>query len=69
MKRDPEAISGEAYTKAPDMITLKECAKRTNLSYEGLRRKCISGEVAYIRMGSKYLINYDKLLEQLNGGK
>ena len=50
----------------PEMITLKEASRRTGLSYDFLRKECLRGNVAHIRVGNgKKLINFDLLKEQL----
>ncbi len=52
----------------PTMLTIKETAKRTGLSYDYLRTLCLRGEIVFIRTGSKYLINLDRLIDYLNSG-
>lgn len=51
----------------PEMITLREASKRTGLSYDFLRRGCLSGRFVHIRSGAKFLINFGKLCDYLNG--
>ena len=41
----------------PEMVTLREAANRTHLSYDYLRKLCMTNAIAYIRVGNKYLIN------------
>ena len=53
--------------KIPEMITLKEAKERTGLSMEYLRAARDKGEIVYIMCGRKTLINYDKLIDHLNG--
>lgn len=53
----------------PTMLPLKEVSSRTNLRYEFLRQLCLNGEIVHVRTGNKYLINYEKFLEYLNGNK
>ena len=53
----------------PTMLPLKEVSSRTGLRYELLRQLCINGEIVHVRTGKKYLINYEKFLEYLNGNK
>lgn len=50
----------------PWMITLKQAAEKTGLSYNFLRQMCLKGEIAHVRAGSKFLINSEKLAEYLN---
>lgn len=51
----------------PEMIGLREAARRTGLSYGFLRRLCLSGQIVHVRAGSKFLINWQKLCDFLNG--
>lgn len=53
----------------PEMITIKEAAQRTGLSYDFLRKLCLKGQIIHIRAGAKFLINFDKLVEWLNTSK
>ena len=53
-------------TEVPTMVTLKEAAARTGMSYDFLRKGCLSEQFAHVRCGSKILINFDKLVETLN---
>ena len=51
----------------PTMMTLREAAKETGLTYSCLRRWILSGEfVYYVKSGSKYLVNMERLAEFLN---
>ena len=51
----------------PRMMTLREAAKETGLTYSCLRRWILSGEfVYYVKSGSKYLVNMERLAEFLN---
>lgn len=51
----------------PRMLTLKQCSKETGLSYEYLRKLCLQNEIVYVKTGTKYLINADKLADYFNG--
>ncbi len=53
----------------PEMVTIKEASRRTGLSYSLLRNMCLQDKIIYIRAGSKYLINFEKLCEYLNEGE
>lgn len=54
----------------PEMLSIKEVSARTGLSYELLRKLCLTNKIVYIRSGAKYLINFDRFVEYLNeGGK
>ena len=52
----------------PEMISMREAARRTGLSYGALRKMVCRGELVYLKVGKKYLINAGKLCEILNGG-
>lgn len=54
--------------KIPEMATLREASKKTGLSYDHLRKLCLSKEIAYIKAGAKFLVNMDKLVEYMQGG-
>ena len=56
-----------ATNKIPEMVTLKDAAKRTGLSYYYLRNQCLAGKIVHIRAGAKILINFDRLINLLNG--
>lgn len=53
----------------PTMLPIKEVSSRTGLRYEFLRQLCLNSEIVHVRAGNKYLINYEKFLEYLNGNK
>ena len=42
------------------MITLKQAASETGLSYDCLRKLCLTGKLVHIRAGTKYLLNAEK---------
>lgn len=53
----------------PTMKTLKEAAQITGLSYDHLRKLCLQDKIVYVRAGSKFLINMEKLVDFLNTGE
>lgn len=53
----------------PIMIPMREASRRTGVSYDALRKKCLNHEIVFIRCGAKFLINYQKLLQYLNTGE
>lgn len=53
----------------PTMETLKTASELTGLSYDYLRKLCLQGKIVYVRAGSKYLINMEKLVDFLNRGE
>ena len=59
----------EPFEEAPVMITIKEASDMTKLSYDYIRKLCISNKIVHIRAGAKILINKQKLSEYLNNGE
>lgn len=57
--KDPNAI--------PIMLTINQAVEKTGLSYDYLRKLCLQGKIAFVKVGSKYLINQEKLALFLNG--
>lgn len=55
--------------RIPRMLTLREAAKETGLSYDFLRRLCLQGKLVYIKAGTKFLLNEDRLIDFLNRGE
>lgn len=52
----------------PEMITIRETAKRSGIRYEAIRQMCKTGKITYIMVGAKYLINWDRFIDYLNTG-
>lgn len=50
----------------PEMIPIKEAAERTGLSYDFLRKACLNHQIIHVRAGTKFLINWQRLVEWLN---
>lgn len=63
---DNRQDSGEMQ-KLPVMKSLKEMVKLTGFSYMHLRSLCLENKIVHIRAGKKYLINYDRFCDYLNG--
>ena len=53
----------------PEMLSPKEVAERTGLSYYYLRNACLKNEIPYIRAGRSLKINFTAFTEMLNGKK
>lgn len=53
----------------PTMVTIKEAAEKTGLSYYFIRKLCLEKKVVHIMAGRKVLINQEKLINFLNGEK
>ncbi len=49
----------------PEMVTIREASRRTGLSYDFLRKACLTGKIVHIKAGSKYLINFGRLVDWL----
>ncbi len=52
----------------PIMLTIREAARKSGLSYDAIRKLCLQGKIVFIRIGTKYLINWLRFCEFLNGG-
>lgn len=51
----------------PTMVTIRAAAEQTGLTYSCLRRWILEGKFTYyVRAGSKYLVNMEKLSDFLN---
>lgn len=56
--------------EAPVMLSLSELERKTHMPFQLLRRMVVEEhKISYIKVGSKYLINYDNFLELLRGEK
>lgn len=55
--------------KVPTMLTIKELSEKSGLSYDCIRNWCLQGKIVYIKAGNKYLVNYEKFIDYLNGEK
>lgn len=51
----------------PTMVTIKEAAKKTGLSYYYIRKLCLEKKVVHITAGRKVLINEEIFINFLNG--
>lgn len=54
-------------SEVPEMITIRQCSARTGLSYDFIRKLCLQKRIVFIRVGSKYLVNFSKFIDFLNG--
>lgn len=57
----------EVNQSIPTMLTIKETASRTGVSYDFIRKLCLSRKIVHVRAGTKYLINFEKFVDFLNG--
>ncbi len=53
--------------KLPVMKSIKEMVELTGFSYMHLRNLCLENKIVHVRAGKKYLINYDRFCDYLNG--
>ena len=53
----------------PTMLTLRQAADATGLSYDHLRKLCLQKKIIFVRAGNKYLVNAEKLQEYLDSGE
>ena len=62
-----QAVDNGELQKLPVMKTIKEMVELTGFSYMHLRNLCLENKIVYVRAGKKYLINYDRFCDYLNG--
>ena len=55
--------------KIPTMVTIREVANQTGLSYDYIRKICIQDKIVYVKAGAKRLVNLDILRRHLNRGE
>lgn len=53
--------------KIPRMVTIREAAQATSISEYAIRKMCRDNRIVHVRVGVKYLVNFDRLIETLNG--
>lgn len=51
----------------PRMATIQEVAKKTGISEYAIRKLIKRNEIIYVKSGVKYLVNFDRFLDYLNG--
>lgn len=62
-----QSTDNGALQKLPVMKSIKEMVELTGFSYMHLRNLCLENKIVHIRAGKKYLINYDRFCDYLNG--
>ena len=55
--------------KLPQMLTIKEAAKKAGLKPYFVRQLVLQNKIKYVKSGRKYLINLNSLIEFLNAGE
>lgn len=58
-------IMNPAY-EIPEMLSMKTCAEKLNVSYFFIRNLCLTGKIVFVKSGNRYLVNFGKLCEYLN---
>ena len=53
--------------KIPTMLTIEETARRTGVAPYFVRQCCLKNQIAYVKAGRKYLVNFEKFVDYLNG--
>lgn len=51
----------------PRMRTIQQLSEETGISYYAIRKMCLEEKIKFIKTGRKYLINYEKFIDYLNG--
>lgn len=51
------------------MLSVRETAKKTGISERVLRQLVKENKISYLRVGKKFLINYEMLRNSLNNGE
>ncbi len=52
----------------PRMMTIKETAEITHLPQHFIRQLVLQKKIVFIRAGTRYLINLERLIDYLNTG-
>lgn len=63
-EQKPEPEKSESY---PEMVSIKEASKRTGISYDSIRKLCVNNKIAHFRAGKRWLVNWEKFVEFLDG--
>ena len=59
-------VTGIIASPEPEMVKLAEASNRLHLSYDYLRKLCLTHKIVHVRAGSRYYVNFGKLVEWLN---
>ena len=62
----PDNSYPRSEINTPTMLTIRQAAGKTDLSYHLLRSLCQENRIVHLKHGAMYLINYEKLIEFLN---
>lgn len=58
-----------AEMKCPTMVPIRKAAELSGCSYEFIRKLCLNKQIVFVKAGTKYLINWEKFCDFLNGGE
>lgn len=61
-------VGSDTIEMIPTMLTIRECSDRTGVSYDAIRKMCLQRKIVFIKVGSKYLVNFGKFVTYLNTG-
>ena len=64
-----EAIRNIVELRIPRMLSIQALADECGFAYKTLWKLCKQDKIVHIRVGNKYLINFDKFIEYLNIGE
>lgn len=51
----------------PVMLTIKETSEKSGIPYSAIRKMCLCDEIVFIKTGRKFLVNWDRFVDYLNG--
>ncbi|MFR2694169.1 MAG: excisionase family DNA-binding protein [Enterocloster bolteae] len=49
------------------MLSIRKAAERTGLSYDCIKKIMPQKKITFVMVGTKYLVNFGKLVDFLNG--
>ena len=55
--------------KIPEMVSVREAARRTGMSYAFIRKLCQEEQIVYVQAGSRCLVNFSFLVDYLQHGR
>lgn len=65
--RSENSMSIDDESKPIRMLTIRQAADETGVSYDWIRKMCIQGKIKHVRIGTKRLINSESLRQYLRG--
>lgn len=66
-ERPFHVVTQNSMPSAVHMLGIKEISSITGMSEHQVRLLCKTNKIIHIRAGTKYLINYERFLDYLNG--